>query len=91
MNVKKGDLAIIVGCHQTVKENIGRIVEVIEFAGDRGESRNSDWWFVRMVGGPGVCANGNISQEGYCRDISLRPVSGIPDEDEVKEVKKELA
>ena len=81
MNVKKGDLAIIIAS-KSLPEVIGRIVEVEEFLGD-GENR---WGchcqtpvMIDHPHLPGRVATNKLS----CRDADLRPVSGLPDEDDV--------
>lgn len=87
MNVKPGDLAIIIGCaNKKYDDTIGRIVSIvekslkyqdswiIEFSGDRPKSLRSD----SQVSAP---------------DYRLRPVSGLPDTEHTDEREpiKELA
>lgn len=90
MNVKKGDLAYIVeGCI----ENIGAVIEVIDAYGiylDDGFC-----WNIRSF--RPLLATGTIDgklhfvTEGFITDRSLRPISGVPIDDEVIEELKEPA
>jgi hypothetical protein len=81
MNVKKGDLAFIV---EGPEENIGKVVEVKSGYGyfeDEGYCWN-------IVCRSKVFATGSIDgkeysvHEGFIPDRALRPISGIPLDDE---------
>lgn len=85
MNVKQGDMAIIVKAK--IPENIGKIVKVLEFAGEsHGRSnvwiiafqRPSKFWQVE-TGKVGV------SLQATAPDEWLRPISGLPDADDIDE------
>jgi len=92
MNCKPGDLAIIVRS-RLAPENIGRIVEIVRRRSTETEKEGPEWlvrcdrnmverWehgFVRLV------------TERFYLDACLRPVSGLPVEDEVTEDLKEPA
>jgi len=86
MNVKKGDLAIVVSSLKST--NTGRVVKVVEFYGDR-DTRTwgllKNMWRVEMVGTPAVTVLGDLSKEGIIEDHRLRPISGLKDEEVVDE------
>lgn len=83
MNCKAGDLAYIVD--SSFPENIGRVVEVI---GAYGMFRDEGFcWNIRAnlpLTGEGEL-DGTIMRlcEGFIPDACLRPISGVPLEDEV--------
>lgn len=86
MNVKKGDLAIVV--EGLLAENTGRVVKIVEFYGDRKTQTYGllkNMWYVEMVGAPAVTVLGDLSKEGIIEDHRLRPISGLKDEDVVDE------
>lgn len=89
MNVKPGDLAIVVW--DDIAENIGRIVLVEGPAELDGSEGPGFWWDVIAKGQP-VAYNyhgstpGSIngySLEAEILDSNLRPVSGLPITDDV--------
>lgn len=92
MNCKPGDLAIVINaffCH----ENIGRIVEVVRRAVpgvDTTPDSTHDSWMVRSDR-PLARSAGKGSfriapaNEAPCADCNLRPVSGLPVDEEVKD------
>jgi len=103
MNVKPGDLAIIVitGPHGA-PENIGRIVEVVavavhgeRFVSVKGETTPVDapsgkpMWRVRSVGSPLAWNSSFLNPvrryyyERPILDSWLRPVSGLPESEEI--------
>ena len=90
MHVKAGDLAIQIISHAG---NDGKIVKVLRFVGEYHYSDgciDHDAWECDY--GMPVCgAGGDIKQIRYISDAWLRPVSGLPMEDEVKDETKELA
>lgn len=93
MNVKEGDLAIIV--RSDTGRNFGRIVRVEQFVGGTGTyyldgvlfnlaDGNGRAWLVTSAA-KNIWLGGDI---GYVRralyaDEALRPVSGLPDADDV--------
>jgi len=81
MNVKTGDLAILI--RDPISSNIGIICEVGKFFGSGlspyGEMM-SCVWDVRSVGRKFEFADGGKpSMEAYVEDECLRPISGLPD------------
>ncbi|HWT40937.1 MAG TPA: hypothetical protein VN081_06790 [Dongiaceae bacterium] len=96
MNVKAGDLAIIIAANHT-PENIGTIVEVVRIAvpGELFANGNirftgspNSAWVTKRDGGepmPWRLASGNqfVAEEVVCEDRFLRPVSGLPIEEDV--------
>ncbi|HVM91761.1 MAG TPA: hypothetical protein VMT67_03060 [Terriglobales bacterium] len=98
MNVKQGDMAIVVSAFH-VKENIGRIVEVVRPAihgMDYLSDNNSFTWMVRSSRPLGRVSYQGIFRlsddyEAPCADENLRPISSIPIDDEVIEELKEPA
>lgn len=90
---KPGDLAIIIDAFE--RENIGRIVEIIRQARD-GEFWNAVGaqvtWIIRSAR-PILCSNKggktSLVMERPFADEFLRPISGVPVEDEVLEDLKE--
>jgi hypothetical protein len=93
-NVKPGDLAIVTGAFFCT-ENIGRIVEVVRPAvpgvdvGARCTHQGPSW-MVRSQTPLGRVAGGYTrrikpSTEAPCADCYLRPISGLPLEEETKE------
>lgn len=88
MNVKVGDLAIII--KSALSQNIGKIVTVIKYSGAEvfGEI---DLWLVEATGpmvgtmvhkDTGLVAGlDNTTSLAHVRDANLRPVSGLDDPD----------
>ena len=70
MNVKKGDLAFITG--NVCPENIGAVVEVIEYAGFH--LWYGHMWLVRPSR-PLRTERGVYMPEGVCDDRDLRPIT----------------
>lgn len=70
MNVKKGDLAVII--KSTFGLNIGRIVEVGDMMGEH--SQLGAIWHVRTKGRALVTDYGAIGPECDCADDWLRPL-----------------
>lgn len=91
-NVKPGDLAIVVNVFHCL-ENLGRIVEVLRPAVpgvDVMPDGSGLSWMVRSdrpLARPS--GKGGIrlkpAYEAPCADVNLRPVSGIPERDDVKD------
>lgn len=84
MNVKPGDLAIVIK-----GESAGRICIIISFWGDfAGES----YWRVEHCA-PVPTVTGAMMRTPLCPDSWLRPVSGLPDAEHTDEREpiKELA
>ncbi len=82
MNCKPGDLAIII--QSEISENIGRIVHV---GGPYGYAFDGVFrWVITAEGAPmrGCVANGQFvdANTGFIEDYMLRPVSGLPINDE---------
>lgn len=95
MNVKPGDLAIVISSRLS-PENIGRIVEVLCQAGEEEIDRTSGgfvWWVKSPVELMVRHRNGFIqfSKERPYADACLKPVSGLPMFDETAEDLKEPA
>lgn len=99
MNCKPGDLAIVV--RSVAPENIGRIVTVIrlvvpgeQFAEGRRLVEVGNGWLVQCDR-PLVTTFEGKQVGSHCtrvyRDDCLRPISGVPVEDEVTEDLKEPA
>jgi len=102
MNVKPGDLAILINA--ALQENIGKIIEVVEFIGIPKfiNDGNNDYWKVKINSTFRVQIH---SAEGidygevppgsflFQRESWLFPISGLPDNEEIKDEKpiKEIA
>jgi hypothetical protein len=86
VNVKPGDLAIIVQCD--IKEAIGVVVEVLSPAGCNAPGVFE--WFVRpsrplrCFDVFGLPTKGTLTEMG-CPDAWLRPVSGLPIDEETRD------
>ncbi|TCK44003.1 hypothetical protein B0G84_2351 [Paraburkholderia sp. BL8N3] len=90
MNVKPGDLAYIVGASKLA----GRIVEVIsrapigvDFALPDGYTQSAQRyeWVIHFVGAPVEAPTGvgsRMTNYGCAPDSKLRPISGVPLNDE---------
>jgi len=97
MNCKRGDLAIYGG---VIKAYLGVIVEVIELApsyrfqlpdGQMHQGVGVDCWIIKFPRDflfPTSMGTGRISQYAITDDYKLRPVSGLPMQDEVTEEQK---
>lgn len=87
MNCKPGDLAYIV-CDD-FPENVGRVVEILRPATLDGTESPGFWWEVRAIGAPmPTLYHGEAEFAGYVNemeslDADLRPISGVPVDDEV--------
>jgi hypothetical protein len=76
MNVKKGDLAIMIEANPEFSDCIGRIVRVGQPAMKVG------WWVIYFVGATPSSVKhwpGDLSTS----DASLRPVSGLDDPEQI--------
>jgi hypothetical protein len=83
MNCKPGDLAVLI--RSAIPENVGIIVEVVEWMGHVWSNDSITNWRVRPVGGPRQTTIGSLQQEGAAPDEWLRPVSGLPDTEDTDE------
>jgi hypothetical protein len=98
MNVKQGDMAIVI---YSLAGNEGLIVEVIRFLGDAPEygghlwkrGVTGPWWLVESHGSPIKDTSGGLWQAAPLLDANLRKISGLPDTEdtETKEPIKEIA
>ncbi|MBR8234628.1 hypothetical protein K6W26_23020 [Burkholderia sp. AU42008] len=79
MNVKPGDLAIMV--RSEIPENIGRIFEVLSF-NDAASDLFGPTWNVRAVR-PAKYGDGRMGTEGAAQDCCLRPINGVPVTDDI--------
>lgn len=77
MNCKPGDLAVVVGAYGAGAVNNGHIVEVVKL-------HSESLWYVVAQGDPvwvwdkGECVPGVPGREYTCPDANLRPISGVP-------------
>lgn len=83
-NVKAGDLAIVMS--DLFPENIGLIVEVVSAA----KWGYGDDWNCVSRGRPIICFdpdNGNVfmDMDADFRDFQLRPITGLPIDEETRE------
>lgn len=84
MNVKQGDLAIVVNDKEN-PENNGIICHVNKFVGCvlyNDGTVQVDTWDCRSVGRPFTFKGDGYDMEGYFEDVELRAVSGLPEVDE---------
>ncbi|TDV04668.1 hypothetical protein [Paraburkholderia caballeronis] len=86
MNVKAGDLAIVVVPASWPRKTLdGKIVEVMHFVPPRGPGAEWDqrpmWWCVFQS--PWFNYHGRMFTEGPMLHSWLRPISGVPVTDEV--------
>ena len=88
MNCKPGDLAYIVSTVES--RNIGKVVEILEFAGENPFFDGWIWcdgqgpsWFVRCESGLFGSVDGIPRKIVPCADSRLRPISGVPVDDEM--------
>lgn len=72
MNVKPGDLAIIIGADPKYEDWIGRIVCVL-----RPDPDAFGFWEIEFQGANPLSADPGSANA--CFDSDLRPVSGLPD------------
>lgn len=87
MNVKKGDLAIVIK-DIFDPENIGIICRVGQYVGHDLDDNGVllfDLWEVDSVGRPFKFSDGITDYEPGCyfEDACLRPISGLPECDDV--------
>ena len=88
MNCKPGDLAVMTHVKDAaMAPNVGQIVEVIRFSHDDREF-GPRWW-VRVIGLGRICDMGTIRTEvrpeGTFPDRYLRPITGLPLDEDVSE------
>jgi hypothetical protein len=88
MNVKPGDLAYIVAGMESPSPNAGKVVEVKSFFGFDSEFGPS--WNVKATS-PLVMTDDSLLVELDVPDAWLRPISGVPVNDEVTDDIKEPA
>ena len=80
MNCKPGDLAIIIGASwPETLPNIGRICTVVSASGD------SEWSWLCKGDRPFMDGTGAITEVLMVRDADLRPISGLPITDDIKD------
>lgn len=86
MNVKRGDLVIVVKCAE-VPENIGIICRVNRFVGYDEDYQGVIYqaWEASTEGRSFKFLDGDECDECLIEDSSLRPVSGIPDTESTDE------
>jgi hypothetical protein len=93
MNVKAGDLAIVIRAHQVI-EAIGMICEVRSFYGPFSFDSFGvqPAWIIKLPRKVRA-VSGNMAEIVLCPDCCLRPVSGLPDTEDTdtKEPIKEVA
>jgi hypothetical protein len=81
VNVKAGDLAILI---KSAANNEGKVCKVIRFVGNyifkEGDSCN-DTWIVEFPR-PVAAMDGSVYLDGYISDAWLRPISGLPIEED---------
>ncbi|MBU9502847.1 hypothetical protein KTE68_22100 [Burkholderia multivorans] len=87
MNVKPGDMAIVVVPSDWPRKTLdGKIVEVVRFVPPRGPGAEWDqrpaWWCTLST--PCFNDHGLMFLEGKLLDSWLRPISGVPVTDEVE-------
>lgn len=92
MNCKPGDLAVYV---RSGAMNLGRIVEVIRFAGEHPIFEGRRWcrgsgpcWVVRSSGSPLSTSGGDEFMVVIAPDAFLRPIRPPSQEDETETVKE---
>jgi hypothetical protein len=88
MNCKPGDLAIIV--RNPYPENVGKVIEVLSPFGEWGAE--GFCWIFRsvspLVGNDSLTGARMRGSEGFIADRVLRPISGVPvDEEQRDEVR----
>lgn len=82
MNCKPGDLAYIVAGLKTPSPNLGKVVEIVRYA---GEDVFGAEWEVRSQSAVQTrdgFGNSHMSREFFAPDAWLRPISGVPVHDE---------
>ncbi|WP_321913552.1 hypothetical protein [Paraburkholderia sp. J11-2] len=96
MNCELNDLAVIV--HSETGRNLGKIVEVVKFLGESPEFNGYTWctgsgpaWLCEAKGTPISVRYGDPVFAVVIPDVWLKPVSGLPIDEEVTEDLKELA
>ncbi len=94
MNVKPGDLAIII---KSIAGNEGKIVKVLYGMGINPEYAGYTWCFgsgycwMCELSSPGKDIHGNLFSQFPIPDSRLRPISGLPMEEETEQKLKEPA
>ena len=93
LNCRVGDLAIVVSAENV--ENLGNLIEVVGLKDKQGPNVEGPGhvWHVRTVSGRATLTyrykteGGRIEHhaEGPVPDVRLRPVSGLADDDAVRE------
>lgn len=84
MNVKAGDLAIIISTNPPHDDCLGRIVTALDMS---YKYLNEAYWRVEFAGSPPTSTA--RSHNVYVRDSCLKPVSGLPlTEDETTDLKE---
>lgn len=89
MNCKPGDLAIIIA-GELSERNVGAIVEVLRIDDRETFLSETPTWRVRACN-PLHRMDGQITTDGCVADSLLRPVSGLPVDEDVTEDIKEPA
>lgn len=88
MNVKPGDLAYLIRAE--IPKNIGAVVEVLRLCTEYDCYANDPAWWVRSPA-PMMHTNGSFQFDGTAPDRNLRPISGVPVDEDITEDLKELA
>ena len=74
MNCKKGDLAMIVRADHD-PALLGILCTCLEYVPELDSLHGMrDWWRIRFAGGPQRSGSGRLVQEGFIRDVQLRPI-----------------
>lgn len=91
LNCKPGDMAIVVSAYHR-PENIGRIVEVVRVAVEGVDYKiNGASQFAWLVKSQRPLARAGYympipdGYEAVCADCNLRPVSGLPVDEEIRD------
>lgn len=85
MNCKPGDLAVMTYVDDAAMElNVGQIAEVLRAS--YVDPKHGPRWWVRMIGLGRICDMGRVSTEirpeGTFPDRYLRPITGLPIDEE---------
>jgi hypothetical protein len=80
LNCKPGDLAYVV--RSVIPENIGIVVEVLRACTEYDCYANDPAWWVRSPS-PTMHTDGSFQRDGTAYDRNLRPISGVPVDEEV--------
>jgi hypothetical protein len=83
MNVKKGDLAVVI--YSDVLNDLGIICNVIGYIGHESDRNGCvhDAWAVKSVGRPFEFRSGMTQHVCAIEDWCLRPISGLPDPEQI--------